>query len=286
MDVDTRQRYLDDFVEKVLQQAHIAWGYLTNLKDDEIEQVPLTQAAVLEIVSKLGLCEKYNLSELELKDFVDAGQAAAVVVVRKMRADLFKKSEAIWQQALEADFYKFDNYTQLIENLSYYRNNEDERDIVFAVLSQTRMEDPDKLMAGFPVSRFRHWIDMISYWSRNLASLFEPNEQGCQWFLSRKLYEAGTLRELDLLDVASEYNLSEDKVRALIIQVEIVAREELIEIIHNRFTSLHEDVEYIAKGIKKLKVSGDTQTLEAATAVVRENACIVNKITELIQSVE
>lgn len=286
MDADTRQRYLDDFVEKVLQQSHIAWGYLTTKKDDEIEKVTLPQAAVNETLSELGIGEKYNLSDMELNDFVALGQSACVVSVRKMRCDLFKKSESLWQKALDADFYKFDNYTELIESLSYYRDNEDERDEVFAVLSQTRIENPDKILKGFAISRFRHWIDMIGYWSRNLVSLFEPNEQGCEWYLGRRLYEDGTLRDLDLNDVALEFNLTSDKVRALILSVEMEARQEVIELIHNRFLSIHEDVDYIAKVINKLKASGDTETFSEATAAVLENAAVAEKVSQLIQSVE
>ncbi|MDE0316640.1 MAG: hypothetical protein OXM61_17275 [Candidatus Poribacteria bacterium] len=286
LDTDTRQRYIDDYVELMLREAHIPWALLTNAKDDDIHKLGISKATEHEILSQLGIKSKYNISELEINDFIEAAHTAAVTSVRKMRADLFKKSEAMWQRTLDADFYQFDNYTQLIENLGYYRNNEDERDEVFAVLSQTPVENPDKILKGFPVSRFRHWMDMISHWNRNLTSMFEPNEQGCEWFLSRKLYDDGILRELDIKETAAEYNLTEDRVRALIVQVELDAQQEMIEIIHNRFESITEDTEYIAKGFKKIKASGNTQALEAAADAILENAKVVDKVTELIQSVQ
>ena len=286
LDDDTRQRYLDDFVEKILQQTHISYGFLTTEKENEIEKLSATIATELKVLSELGLQEKYEMSEVEVNDFVQSGRTAAVVSVRKMRGELFNKSEEMWQKALEADFYKFDNYTQLIESLDYYRNNEDERDVVFAVLSQTPIADAKKRMAGFPVTRFRYWIDKIQYWKRNLASLFEPNEQGCKWFLSRHLYEEGSLRDLDINETAAAYNLTGDKVRSLIISVEIETREELVEIIQNRFMSIIEDTDYITKAFKKLKASDDAETLQAAAATVIQNADVVEKVARLISSVE
>jgi len=60
----------------------------------------------------------------------------------------------------------------------------------------------------------------------------------------------------------------------------------LIEIIHNRFESIIEDTEYITKGFNKIKASGDTQTLEVAADAILENAKVVDKVTQLIQSVQ
>ncbi|MDE0634756.1 MAG: hypothetical protein OXI43_02730 [Candidatus Poribacteria bacterium] len=286
LDADTRQRYIDDYVELILREAHIPWALLTNAKDEAIHKLGIHNTTEHEILSQLGIQSKYNMSELEINDFTEAARIAAATAVQKMRAALFKKSEAMWQKALDADFYKFDNYTQLIENLGYARSNEDEQDEVFAILSQTPIENPDKMVKGFSVSRFRHWMDMISHWNRNLTSLFEPDEQGCQWALSRKLHNDGTLQELDIKETAAEYNLTEDRVRALVFHVESDAQQEMVEIIHNRFESITEDTEYIAKGFKKMKASGNAQALEASADAILENAKVVDKITELIQSVQ
>lgn len=283
LDADTRQRCIDEFKERLLPKSKIPWRNITD-HESHIDTSVYTQDDIQALLFASKIKSRYNMTQTELDNFLEAVEQAVIQAINADRKTLFKKVDAFSQEALENDYGHCNTYTELIESMEDYRDNESLQTEILAVFCKVEVTDPKMNSEGFDVSDFNSWVSLLSRYHRDFHYLFDPKPDGCKWELHRILEQTEelTAETVDVEALATEYNLTPDAVRALVFEVRSEAHQDYIETIHNYLKSINGALEWITDKFMHIKESNDTNMIQHAASCVLEYADISDIAAKLI----
>lgn len=287
LDAELRQRCIDEFKERLLLKSSIPWVNITD-HESGIDTGVYTDDDLQELLIASNLKSRYNMAQTEVDSFVKSVEQSVLEAIKTDRKTLTKKVDALFQKALENDFGHCDNYTQLVKSMQYYKDNRSLQDEILAVFCQAEVTNPQMHQNGFAVSDFESWISLLTRYHRDFEYLFSPKPESCKWELHRILEntEQLTAETVDIEALAEEYNLTPDKVQALVYEMLSEAHEDYIETMDNYLKNINDALVWITDKFTQIRESNDKETIQQAASCILEYADISNTATKLVKDAQ
>ena len=287
LDAELRQRCLDEFKERLLFKSSIPWINITD-HESEIDTGVYTDEAVQELLIASKIKSRYNMAQTEVDSFVNAVEQSVLEAISTDRKILIKKVDALFHKALENDIGYCDNYTQLVKSMQYYKDNASLQDEILAVFCQAEVTDPQMHQNRFAVSDFDRWISLLTRYQRDFQFLFNPKPESCKWKLHHIFENTGQLtgQTVDLQALAEEYNLTTDKVQALVSEVLLEAQQDYMETIYNYLKNINDALVWITEKFTHMRECNDRETIQHAAACILEYADISDIATKLVKEAQ